>query len=166
MSTFLNVMSKVLHHVQWGKHASQEHYVEPKVDIRIALAISDMKKKSSDVIRKNNISAFLLIFVDFNDATSSPQSCGYDENTGEDKICCEDYGGIPVIGSQPPKFPSKNLKARPCLDHTKQCTKWVQKYPESCKPGHESYIFMREACQESCGRCKNDVIFYHEGGIS
>ena len=115
---------------------------------------------------KNYFRFLLLLFVDFNDTTSSPQSCGYDENSGEDKICCEDYGGIPVIGSQPPKFPSKNLKARPCLDHTKQCTKWVQKYPESCKPGHKSYIFMREACQESCGRCKNDVIFYHWDGIS
>ena len=107
-----------------------------------------------------------LKFAAFNyavtdDATISPQSCGYDEISGEDKICCDDYSGIPMVRSQPPKFPLENSKARPCLDHTKQCTKWVQKFPESCQPGHKSYIFMREACQESCGRCKNDVILYH-----
>ena len=34
MSTFLNAMSKVLHPVQWEKHASQENYVEPKVQWR------------------------------------------------------------------------------------------------------------------------------------
>ena len=58
---------------------------------------------------------------------------------------------------QVPKFPLKNSNARPCMDHTKYCAQWKKNYPESCSPGHESYIFMREACQESCGRCGNKV---------
>ena len=99
-----------------------------------------------------------LFFSDFSNLTNSPQSCGYDESSGEDKICCGDLNGERIITPHYPKFPQQNLaEARPCMDHTKYCTDWIQKYPESCSPGHESYIFMREACMESCGRCESYV---------
>ena len=90
---------------------------------------------------------FLFIFSDFSNSTYSPQSCGYDESSGEDKICCGDLNGERVITPHYPKFPQQNWKeitdgtlvflaeARPCMDHTKYCTDWIQKYPESCSPG-------------------------------
>ena len=113
----------------------------------------------------------LFFLPDFSNSTNSPQSCGYDESSGEDKICCGDLNGERVITPHYPKFPQQSWKeitngtlvflseARPCMDHTKYCKDWIQRYPESGLPGHESYIFMREACQESCGRCGSYVRF-------
>ena len=44
-----------------------------------------------------------------------------------------------------------------CDDHTSTCSQWEKDHPESCSPGHDSYGFMRSACQKSCGRCGADV---------
>ena len=63
-----------------------------------------------------------------------------------------------VKTSQRPLFPNVFvLNPRPCIDHTAQCTRWAKDHPESCIPGNLGYAFMREACQESCGRCGEKV---------
>ena len=95
-------------------------------------------------------------YLDFTKA-EPPASCGHDSTTGEDKVCCSairfrEFTPTP----QPPQFP-KNSKPRPCMDHTTHCARWVRDYPERCNPGQPGYPFMREACQASCGRCKEKV---------
>ena len=89
-----------------------------------------------------------------------PQSCGYDDSTGEDRFCCKDTDpDTPRIENpQPPLFPKEDLNPRPCLDHSSHCTRWAEDHPESCEPGNPGYPFMREACQDSCGRCGTKVI--------
>ena len=91
--------------------------------------------------------------------TEPPQSCGYDEATGEDAFCCQDTdpSSQRIEKPQSPLFPVDGSKPRPCIDHTSHCARWVKDHPESCKAGSLGYGFMREVCQESCERCKNKV---------
>ena len=94
--------------------------------------------------------------LDFN-KSSPPKSCGFDEY-GDDKLCCSDLNGKPFKTTlQPPKYPINNPKLYACNDHTSSCSKWAKDHPESCSPGHDSYGFMRSACQKSCGRCGSNV---------
>ena len=88
-----------------------------------------------------------------------PQSCGYDETSGEDTFCCEDTdpSSQRVDKPQPPLFPNDGSNSRSCIDHTSHCARWVKDHPESCKAGNPGYAFMREVCQESCGRCTDKV---------
>ena len=48
----------------------------------------------------------------------------------------------------------------PCVDHSWRCSDWASNHPESCKPDHQSYGFMRAACPRSCKRCKKEVSSY------
>jgi len=93
--------------------------------------------------------------ADFN-GTQPPMTCGFD-NSGEDKLCCSDFNSYPNSPtSQPPKFRTRSNKKYPCVDHTPKCKEWAKDHPDSCSPGHESYRFMRSACQKSCDRCKSE----------
>lgn len=86
-----------------------------------------------------------------------PLTCGFD-NGGEDKFCCSDTSFFPVPQiPQPPKFLSYNKWKYSCEDHTPKCQEWAKSHPDSCYPGHESYPFMRSACQKSCERCGSEV---------
>jgi len=92
---------------------------------------------------------------DFNNS-SPPKACGFDES-GDDKLCCSDLNGQPFKPTlQPPKYPINKPKLFECDDHTSTCSQWAKDHPESCSPGHDSYGFMRSACQKSCGRCGSD----------
>ena len=107
-----------------------------------------------------NISNFYYFsyFLDFND-TTPPKHCGYDEKTGDDKLCCSDFT-LPFDSlPQPPKYPIDNPKLFECIDLTPECSRWAKDHPESCSIGHDSYEFMRSACQKSCGRCESNVSF-------
>jgi len=90
-----------------------------------------------------------------------PTACGY-TNEGEDMVCCSDNKGPKVLYSQEPQFKIPvvgnrftNERAYPCSDHSWKCLDWATNHPESCKPGHKSYMFMRNACPQTCGRCIN-----------
>lgn len=86
-----------------------------------------------------------------------PMTCGFDD-AGRDKVCCSKNNFSPPISTpQPPKVLSYNIWKYSCIDHTSKCQDWVKDHPESCYPGHDSYIFMRSACQKSCRRCGLDV---------
>jgi hypothetical protein len=74
-------------------------------------------------------------------------------------FCCSDTNGQSITKLQPPQFPTASNEPRPCVDHSTHCKRWAKNYPESCSPGHNSYIFMREACQSSCKRCGDSVSF-------
>ena len=103
------------------------------------------------VSKENN-----FIILDFDDSTP-PRYCGLDKS-GEDKLCCADFNGKPAISKPlPPKYPVDNPTVFDCSDHTPQCTRWAKDHPDSCKPGHDSFQFMRSACQKTCGRCGSDV---------
>ena len=90
-----------------------------------------------------------------------PQFCGVDQDSGDDAICCSDSKDVMETKTQAPQYPrlitARKIGPRSCEDTTYNCAKWVKKSPESCLPGHESYYFMRLACQESCGRCQTNV---------
>lgn len=102
------------------------------------------------------------MIVDFH-KTSPPRNCGYDETTGEDKFCCAYLDGQKIdIPPQPPQFPEKGWKARPCQDHITLCKKWVKSHPDSCTQDHKSFEFMKVACMESCGRCNGKVNFFYK----
>merc|ERR1712110_150422 len=89
---------------------------------------------------------------------------------GEDMICCSDLAGEKVsekyqkplykVDTKSLTLSSINRKVEfPCSDHSWMCLDWLINDPESCTPGHPSYVFMREACPLRCGRCKNmDVL--------
>jgi len=98
---------------------------------------------------------------DFNSTTGPPNFCGIDETTGEDMFCCSDKNGQSISDLQPPQFPTASNEPRPCVDHSTHCKRWAKNYPESCSPGHESYIFMREVCQSSCKRCGDNGCVDH-----
>jgi len=51
---------------------------------------------------------------------------------------------------------SYNKRKYSCEDHTPKCQDWVRSHPDGCYPGHESYPFMRSACQKSCKRCGSE----------
>ena len=86
-----------------------------------------------------------------------PMTCGFD-NAGEDKFCCSDTSFFPAPQTpQPPKFLLYNKWKYSCEDHTPKCQDWIKSHPDSCYPGHESYPFMRSACQKSCERCGSEV---------
>ena len=70
-----------------------------------------------------------LFFSDFSNSTYSPQSCGYDESSGEDKICCGDLNGERVITPQYPKFPQQNLAE----------ARWFSVGIFKYKPGYKSH---------------------------
>jgi len=80
-----------------------------------------------------------------------PTTCGYTE-AGEDMVCCSDLGDQ-VKTPQDPQYFQFNGKPYPCTDHSWKCYNWQKNDPDSCKPGHPSYIFMRAACPLSCKRC-------------
>jgi len=96
--------------------------------------------------------------------TTPPTACGYTDS-GEDMICCSDKNGPKARTPQSPQFwvDSGNITlsklqretAYPCSDHSWKCLDWVLDHPESCKSGHPSYTFMRNACPLLCGRCIN-----------
>ena len=95
-------------------------------------------------------------FSDFNNS-SPPKFCGFDKS-GDDTLCCSDLNGEPFKPTlQPPKYPINDPKRFGCADHTSACSKWKKDHPESCSYGHDSYGFMRSACQKSCKRCGSDV---------
>ena len=94
-----------------------------------------------------------------------PVSCGYDEQSGEDKFCCSDVdeNSVLVKNPQEPLFRDKKTgKAYPCMDQTPHCERWVRMNPKSCRPDHKnqngftSYPFMREVCQASCHKHKKE----------
>ena len=91
---------------------------------------------------------------DFSNSTP-PAFCGFDQESGEDKFCCQSKGPL-FQTPQAPQFPL-NGRARPCQDHTEVCSKWVKDHPESCSPDHSSYEFMRTACSKSCQKCTDCV---------
>ena len=101
-----------------------------------------------------------IILSDF-EGLKPPTYCGVDLTTGDDKFCCIGLNKAETeIKPQLPQFPVSGTvsKPRPCIDHTSICPQWLQADPESCDdPWHPSYRFMRAACQETCGRCGNDV---------
>ena len=98
----------------------------------------------------------MFFFSDFNNS-SPPKFCGFDE-FGDDTLCCSDLNGEPFKPTlQTPKYPINDPKLFGCADHTSACSKWAKDHPESCLPGHDSYEFMRSACQKSCKRCLADV---------
>ena len=112
----------------------------------------------------------LNLTPDFSNIAGGPPTlCGWDVDTGEDKFCCKDLDpSTPrVFMPQPAIFPEKNSNSpRQCRDHSPQCKIWAKNKPDSCKPHPKpdsfeavdhSYEFMREACMETCGRCKNNV---------
>ena len=68
---------------------------------------------------------FWFTFSDFSNALP-PDSCGFDETTGEDKFCCTfaDPSSVGVDQTQPPIFPIDGSNPRPCIDHTSHCTRW------------------------------------------
>ena len=101
------------------------------------------------------------LVLDFNSTTGPPNFCGIDETTGEDMFCCSYTNGQSVTELQPPQFPTTSNEARPCDDHSTHCKRWAKNYPDSCSPGHKSYIFMREVCQSSCKRCGDNVSFIY-----
>ena len=90
-----------------------------------------------------------------------PISCGFSDQTGEDHFCCaekssaESNNGNNIV-PQPPLF-NQSGQAWPCVDHTEMCPKWIK----GCDPDHESYEFMKFACMETCGICKNEVSYFH-----
>lgn len=87
-----------------------------------------------------------------------PAYCGLDDESGDDKLCCSDLDGKPAVTKpQPPKYPVSNPKRFECVDHTEECSRWAKSHPKSCSPEHDSYGFMRSACQKTCGRCGSDV---------
>ena len=100
----------------------------------------------------------LIKFSDFS-KDFPPESCGFDETTGEDTFCCTfaDPSSVGVDQTQPPIFPIEGSNPRPCIDHTTHCARWAADHPESCNPGNLGYSFMREACQKSCERCGDKV---------
>ena len=96
--------------------------------------------------------------LDFN-STIPPKYCGFDKS-GDDKLCCSDLNGIPTVAvPQNPKYPISNPKLFDCVDHTPECSRWAKTHPDSCSPGHDSYEFMRSACQKTCRRCGSDVSY-------
>ena len=85
--------------------------------------------------------------------------------TGEDNFCCKDSGSQPVEKPQDPLFRNQNNQPYPCMDQTSLCKKWIETNPESCSPDYaseetysykNSYMFMREVCQESCSKLTNN----------
>ena len=58
---------------------------------------------------------------------------------------------------QDPQYFRFNGRPYPCANHSWKCRIWQKKYPDSCNPGHPSYIFMRSACPLYCERCGNVV---------
>ena len=91
---------------------------------------------------------------DFSNSTP-PAFCGFDQESGDDKFCCQSKGPL-FKTPQAPQFPL-NGQARPCQDHTEVCSKWVKDHPESCSPNHSSYEFMKTACSKSCQKCVDCV---------
>jgi len=85
-----------------------------------------------------------------------PTACGYTKS-GEDMVCCTDKDGPKVTTPQKPQFrlseKINSLKPYPCSDHSWKCLDWVLENPDTCNPTHPSYMFMRNACPLSCGRC-------------
>ena len=91
-------------------------------------------------------------------------------NTERWVYCCGSNQGPKVLKDT-------NGKARPCMDQTSDCEKWVKSNPENCSPKYNSagqsenrYPFMREVCQASCQRvtnnfradkCKKVIICYY-----
>ena len=65
--------------------------------------------------------------------------------------------GDQVKTPQDPQYFQFNGKPYPCADHSWKCYNWQRNDPDSCKPGHPSYIFMRAACPLSCKRCSTLV---------
>ena len=97
--------------------------------------------------------------LDFSFTKGPPNYIGINENTGEDMFCCSDINGQTITKPQLPQFPTVSNEPRPCDDYSTHCTRWAKNYPESCSPGHKSYVFMREVCQSSCKRCGDNVSF-------
>ena len=93
------------------------------------------------------------------DSDKPPTFCGLSDKTGEDKFCCagNDTAESQIGNDSIPQRPLFNQsgKAWPCEDHTEMCKKWAVK--GGCDPTHDSYSFMKFACMESCGICKNNV---------
>ena len=146
----LNVrLITALHHVEGGLSALLGVNVVPKVHTYLHIIITNWAYVAYNI---NND-----LVLDFNSTTGPPNFCGIDETTGEDMFCCSDTNGQSVTKLQPPQFPTASNEARPCVDHSTHCKRWAKNYPESCSPGHKSYIFMRETCQSSCKRCGDNV---------
>jgi len=87
-----------------------------------------------------------------------PTPCGYTK-LGDDMICCSDLAGEKVSEKYQKPLYEVNTKSFhkvefPCSDHSWMCLDWLINDPESCTPGHPSYVFMREACPLRCGRCR------------